>query len=70
MAKGIRDYGQQHLTKVMKGTHDDGDYAKGAAAIKAAGKGGGPSRGALQDFQGGEAQGMSDAMRPARPAKL
>jgi len=67
MAKGIRDYGQQHLAKVMKGTHDDGDYAKGVATIKAAGKGGGPSRGALQDFQGGEAQGMSDAMRPMKP---
>ena len=70
MAKGIRDYGQQHLAKVMKGTHDDSNFAKGVATIKAAAPRGGPSRATLQDFQGGEAQGMSDAMRPAKPAKL
>lgn len=71
MAKGIKDYGQQHLAKVMAGTHDEGNYAKGVATIKAAGKTpGSPSRGAMQSFQGGEAQDISNSFRPAKPSKL
>jgi hypothetical protein len=70
MAKGIKDYGRQYLSKVMAGTHDEDNYAKGATLLKAAGKApGSPSRGAMQSFQGGEAQGISDAVRPVKMSK-